>query len=120
MKKESDSQDIKGLGLLRSFSTKFRQTIDWFKSGDLPPSTHKNSMRLMLFLNIFGITAFVCWFLSSYDIALQHVFPITWPVLGTSLLALLPGLYILFLTVMCWRRVPGYGWWMIPYVEQMF
>lgn len=96
---------------------KIQMAIDWFCDGDPPPKTHHKSLFLMLMLIICGTFLLVCFILSHFEIALTDFIPVAWPFLGLSCITLLPGLYILFLAICCWRRVKGYGWWMIPYVE---
>ena len=94
--------------------------VDWFRDGDPPPKTHRKSLCLMVFLNVIGMILLTCFILSHFEIALTDFIPISWPFAGLSFITLGPGLYILFLTICCWRRVKGYGWWMIPYVEDFF
>lgn len=96
---------------------KIQIIIDWLRAGDFPPKTHYKSLCLMLFLIIFGTITLACFILSHFEIALTEFIPIPWPFLGLSCITLLPGLYILFVAICCWRRIKGYGWWMIPYVE---
>jgi hypothetical protein len=34
-----------------------------------------------------------------------------------AFMTLIPGLYALWITICCWRRVPGYTWAMIPFFD---
>ncbi|KAK8842553.1 hypothetical protein M9Y10_025410 [Tritrichomonas musculus] len=94
--------------------------IDWFRAGDLPPKTHYKSLCLMIVLLILGTILGICFVLSHFEIALTDVIPVAWPFFGLSCITLLPSLYIFFVSICCWRRVKGYGWWMIPYVEDFW
>lgn len=99
---------------------KIQNIIDWIRAGDPPPKSHYKSLRLMIFLIIFGAMTLTFFILSHFEISFTEFIPVPWPFLGLSCITLLPGLYILFLTICCWRRIKGYGWWMIPYVENFW
>ena len=94
-----------------------KSTISWIKSGDLPPETHKTSMRIMTALLLFGFTfltiAILCATGQAFD-----TYNISYPSYAFMIfITLCPGLYSLWITICCWRRVDGYSWGMIPFFD---
>jgi hypothetical protein len=107
------SEELNVIELIRSYMKRARL---WWRHGDSPPPTHYWSLGLALFLVASGILTILGLFSSS-----QPDPPIPGQVmraagrcaLGTVILA--PGVYCLFLSLCCWRRLGGYDWWMIPH-----
>ena len=95
----------------------FFRVLNWFKNGSLPPRTHYYSLGLMLLLLTTGICAFTVSVLSYFEIAFDDVISSPVTLFGISLLALMPGVYVAGLSILAWRRYPGYSWQDIPYAE---
>lgn len=118
--KNKNTVDLSNKSFLNKCYNIIEQIEDWFKKGDPPPKTHYKSLGIMLLLLFTGATLLVCFILAHFEIALTDFLPIPWPFLGLSIISLGPALYILFVAICSWRRVKGYGWWMIPYVEHFW
>ena len=89
----------------------------WLKDGDPVPKTHYKSMAIMTALLVIGLPTFFVFILAAAKIAFyEHIRSVS--SLGVvSFLTLTPGLYVLWLTICCWRRVDGYKWGMIPFFD---
>ena len=93
-----------------------KRLIQWFKDGDRVPKSHYKSMAIMTALLVIGIPTFIVFLLSTFNIAFSELrSPSSLAVV--SFLTLTPGLYVLWLTICCWRRVKGYRWGMIPFFD---
>lgn len=92
----------------------FKQIGIWFRKGDRPPPRQVKSIYLMVFLNIVGIAALIVWCLSFFGIKFENTFKSLIPLAFVAFITLCPGLYGLWVSVCCWRRVYGYDWNIIP------
>lgn len=98
------------------FKQKSQNIIKWIEAGKKPPPELKKSFILLAFLLVFGLSCFTFGILSYFGI-IDIFIPTLIPFFGTATLTLLPGLYMLWISICSWRNVPGYGWWMIPHVD---
>lgn len=92
----------------------FHELAKWIRAGDKPPRTQVGSIYLMIALNLFGITALTVWTLAFFEIKFYNVFTSIAPLAFIAFVTLCPGLYGLWVTLCCWRRVYGYDWFMLP------
>ena len=95
----------------------FYNILNWVKSGDLPPKTHKTSMLIMISLLLFGIPSFYIWILAFFRIQFYDYLDSLFPLGFISFITLCPGLYSLWISICCWRRIKGYNWNMIPFFD---
>jgi uncharacterized membrane protein len=89
----------------------------WFRAGDPPPKTHRKSMAIMTALLIFGFAFVTMWVLALLEIGIWAQIRSPGSMAGCAFLTLCPGLYAAWVTVCCWRRIPGYSWGMIPFFD---
>ena len=94
-----------------------RSIIKWFKAGEAPPETHRKSMMIMIGLLAFGIPIFTIFILALLKIKFYTYVKSYASFAFMSFITLCPGLYSLWITVCCWRRVKGYEWSMIPFFD---
>ena len=95
----------------------FKSFVDWIKAGDAVPKSHYKSMAIMAGLLIIGIPTFIVFVLAATKTAFyEHVTSLS-SLAAVSFITLVPGLYVLWLTICCWRRVDGYRWGMIPFFD---
>ena len=92
----------------------FRSVVEWVRAGDKPPRTQVGSVWLMIALNLFGFTALTVWLLAVLEIKFYDTFTSIVPLAFIAFVTLCPGLYGLWVTICCWRRVYGYDWFMLP------
>ena len=102
---------------LTSYLNIIKRLREWIASGDPVPKTHYKSMAIMTALLVIGIPSFIVFILAEMNMSwCQHIeSPSSLAVV--SFLTLTPGLYVLYLTICCWRRVDGYKWGMIPFFD---
>jgi len=93
------------------------QIRNWLLSGEMPPKTHKKSMLIMVALLCFGIPSFTVFILAALQIRFYDSINSLGGLAFVSFITLMPGIYALWITVCCWRRVKGYSWDMIPYFD---
>lgn len=89
----------------------------WFAEGCAPPATHFRSLRVMALLLIFGVSTLAVALASYFQCALKDVFMSTLPLFGASALALIPSVYVAAVAFFAWRRLNGYTWADVPYVQ---
>ena len=92
------------------------ETKAWILRGEKPPSNYKRSLALIAFLLFFGFSCLIFALLEYFQILTIYL-PTLVPFFGISFLTLTPGLYMAWIAICSWRRVPGYGWWMIPNID---
>ena len=107
----SSLQELNFVKRLRFYYSNFKK---WCQAGDPPPSTQVNSLYLMVFLLIFGHIMGVMFFLALFDIACVGWFTSLFPLAFSSLITLIPSYYILWVSYHCWRKAPGYDWYIVP------
>ena len=90
---------------------------EWFAAGDPPPKTQVKSLYLMIFLLIFGFSTGIVAFLSYFKIYFYEGINNIGVLFLLSAITLIPGIYAAWTSFCCWRRVPGYDWWIIPHFE---
>jgi hypothetical protein len=95
----------------------FVAIAEWLRAGDLPPATHRKSMAIMAGLLVFGATFVTLWTLWLVGHGIWADLRSPGSLLAMAFLTLCPGLYAFWITVCCWRRVPGYRWAMIPFFD---
>jgi hypothetical protein len=85
----------------------------WWIRGDRPPPRHYWSFAIALFLVGAGLQVLrsSLTFPSEYPARMMYVAGLC--ALGIVLAA--PGIYCIFMSICCWRRLGGYDWWMIPH-----
>lgn len=91
----------------------YRSFIEWVKAGEKPPKGQVKSIFLSIFLSIFGVLTTTYWFLHNFKYV-DHKIEQPYVLLIISFLTLTPGFFGIFASFMCWRRVKGYDWWIIP------
>lgn len=115
-----ESQDSSSFSIKSVLQLPFRAikaVVDWFKAGELPPETHKTSMRIMTALLVFGFSFLAIMILCASGICFE-TYNISYPsYLFMTFITLCPGLYSLWITICCWRHVKGYEWGMIPFFD---
>ena len=89
----------------------------WFAEGSAPPATHFRSLGVMALLLIFGLSTLAVALASYFEWALNDVFLSTLPLFGASALALIPSVYVATIAFFAWRRLHGYTWADVPYVQ---
>lgn len=99
---------------LESVKNHFRIIKHWYRCGDQPPTTIYKSIYLMMFLMVLGIWLLSLLIKGHFKTDSENKFPFI-PVAVFSAVTLVPGFWILWISVCCWRRVDGYDWWMIPH-----
>jgi hypothetical protein len=85
----------------------------WWRQGDIPPPSHYWSFAIALALIASGLLLLRSSFLPKAEQPGRAVRAGVLFVLGVILAA--PGVYCIFLSVCCWRRLGNYDWWMIPH-----
>ena len=102
---------------LGSYLKSFDSIKTWLISGDKVPKTHYKSMAIMFGLLLIGIPTFIVFILAATKTAFhEHISSLS-SLAGVSFITLTPGLYVLWVTICCWRRVEGYKWGMIPFFD---
>lgn len=102
------------IGRIRSAPRRFRE---WWAAGDPVPKTHVKDMYLTAFLLIFGFASLYFGLNAFLGIKYDDLFTTPGVLLFVAAITLIPGLYAAWVTVCCWRRVPGYDWWILPHFE---
>ena len=105
------------LSFLNSIENKLTKIKIWFKSGNPPPKTQIKSLYLALFLFLFGISVFTFFILSYFKIYFYEFVSSNMVLLLISFLTLCPSIYAFWISYHCWRKYPGYDWWIIPHYE---
>ena len=90
---------------------------EWFAAGDPPPKTQVKSLYLMVFLLLFGISTGTVALLSVLRVYFYEGINNVGVLFFLSAITLIPGVYAAWTSFCCWRRVPGYDWWIIPHFE---
>jgi hypothetical protein len=106
------SEEVNLLEFVRSYVKSARL---WWRRGESPPPTHYWSLVLALILVAGGLFVVLRLFSSESKPTFKEQRLRAIGLLAFGLLLLTPGLYCLFLSLCCWRRVGGYDWWMIPH-----
>ena len=101
----------------KSLTQPFHRVLEWIRAGNPPPKTQVKSLYLMVFLLVFGFSVATVWFMAFFRIRFYEVISSLTSLFIIGFLALCPGLYALWVSICCWRRVPGYDWWIIPHFE---
>ena len=72
---------------------------------------------MMALLLIFGLSTLAVALAGYFGWALTDVFMSTLPLFGASALALIPSVYVATIAFFAWRRLNGYTWADVPYVQ---
>jgi len=89
----------------------------WVSSGDPIPKTHRKSVFLGLSLFVFGTFSLFATLSAYFEIYFIEAKSSILPLSVITILALCPGLYVMWIAFCSWRRVKGYKWESIPYLE---
>jgi hypothetical protein len=71
----------------------------------------------MTALLVFGFAFLSMWLMAMLDIGFWSSLKSPSSLISMAFLTLCPGLYALWITVCCWRKIPGYTWGMIPFFD---